>query len=82
MIKSDDLIILNKVDNKEIARFKIDNNNIISNKTPIQGEQQVIVDPSHNNPTNSGNTDSSIAPVPVSFPLSHLPAHHPVSLWY
>ena len=66
MIKSDDLIILNKVDNTEIARFKIDNNNIISNKTPIQGQQQVIVDPSHHNPTNSGNTDSSIAPVPVS----------------
>ena len=66
MIKSDDLIILNKVDNTEIERFKIDNNNIISNKTPIQGQQQVIVAPSHNNPTNSGNTDSSIAPVPVS----------------
>ncbi len=66
MIKSDDLIILNKVDDKEIARFKIDNNNIISNKTPIQGQQQVIVDPSNHNPTNSGNTDSSIAPVPVS----------------
>ena len=66
MIKSDDLIILNKVDNTEIARFKIDNNNIISNKTPIQSQQQAIVDPSHYNPTNSVNTGSSIAPVPVS----------------
>jgi len=67
MIKSDDLIILNKVDDTEIARFKIDNNNIISNKTPIQGMlQPIIVALSHYNPTNSGNTDSSIAPVPVS----------------
>jgi len=66
MIKSDDLIILNKVDNTEIARFKIDNNNIISNKTPTQSQQQATADPSHYNPTNSVNTGSSTAPVPVS----------------
>ena len=35
MIKSNNLIILNKVDNTEIARFKIDKNNIISGSAPL-----------------------------------------------
>ena len=35
MIKSNNLIILNKADNTEIARFKIDKNNIISGSAPL-----------------------------------------------
>ena len=34
-IKSNNLIILNKADNTEIARFKIDKNNIISGSAPL-----------------------------------------------